>query len=612
MNHNITKTNAQPVRNHDFYHGSDRANQTSIHTSYETDSRTQHSMHEHRDHDNDSITNTFANLNLYDPPRASHTDSLTADKQNEASTTIDPNNGSNTSKASPEQHHKVPPSSMYGQSTPNGPPFVHTPYQYLPYGFPYLYYGMPPINPYPNPSNMENSKTKPVSMSEPISPNMYPHHQMYTFPQADTSIPFSVFPVPQQQPIIDHYRNVPYALNPKNPSPSYPVSSSGEFPNWINTLIEHLKVNNYDDLIPNKHGVIARTPSHWEQLGLQWLFSTFVKRDFLPPWVKEAQDASVPIFTILQRAMTLAIQDTVITLIMRKLRNLNYSGREPAFIFNANVQKIIQHIPTKDYIQYESLIKDALLSALLGPYTYIEKEFRTKHQQYSIQDVYNRIAAEYDYNSTEYSRSISVVPTCSYCHNKGHTITNCRIKGYHEESHDNRSTNRSSSRPTTRSTNRSTNRSTTRSYTSKPISKSKKTLNNITYTTDVENDHYWLRPNSIPVEEDKHFILDSGASATVVNSSSLLHNLDNTSQTPTISSSQSIPMDCTGKGTLKLKLYNKSIIDITAYVIPEVENNLLSTHALETNGIHVQSKRGTLENADCEVLAKYIKYQNLP
>lgn len=128
-----------------------------------------------------------------------------------------------------------------------------------------------------------------------------------------------------------------------------------------------MKVNNYADLIPNKHGVAARTPSHWEELGIQWLCSTFFKQEYFPKWVKSAQDASVPLFTILQRAMTIAIQNTDIIHIMRKLRTLKYSGCEPAFVFNANVQTIIQQIPPHDYAQYEPLTKDALLSALQGP-----------------------------------------------------------------------------------------------------------------------------------------------------------------------------------------------------------------------------------------------------
>lgn len=83
----------------------------------------------------------------------------------------------------------------------------------------------------------------------------------------------------------------------------------------------------------------------------------------------------------------------------------------------------------------------------------------------------------------------------------------------------------------------------------------------------------------VDYKQYEFLIKDSGASVTVVNSDALLHNLDQYSKTPTISSPQSILMNCTGKGTLKLKFYDQSIIDIPAYVLPEVENNLLSTNA---------------------------------
>ncbi|KAG0672576.1 hypothetical protein C6P45_000006 [Maudiozyma exigua] len=69
-------------------------------------------------------------------------------------------------------------------------------------------------------------------------------------------------------------------------------------------------------------------------------------------------------------------------------------------------------------------------------------------------------------------------------------------------------------------------------------------------------------------------LIHSGASVAVVNSDELLHDLDQSSKTPPISSSQSIPINCTGKGILKLKFYDKSIINIPAYVTPEVEHNL--------------------------------------
>ena len=98
----------------------------------------------------------------------------------------------------------------------------------------------------------------------------------------------------------------------------------------------------------------------------------------------------------------------------------------------------------------------------------------------------------------------------------------------------------------------------------------------------------------------------------MVKSGNLLHNLDSDAQTPHISSSQSIPMKCTGQGTLTLKFYDQSMIAIPAYVIPELEHNLLSTDALEAQGIFMQPQQGTLENRNDDLLAKYVKYNNLP
>lgn len=71
-------------------------------------------------------------------------------------------------------------------------------------------------------------------------------------------------------------------------------------------------------------------------------------------------------------------------------------------------------------------------------------------------------------------------------------------------------------------------------------------------------------------------------------------------------------MKCIGKGKLKLKFYDQSMIDIPAYVIPELEHNLISTDALEKKGIFMQPQQGTLENRDGDQLAKYVKFNNLP
>ncbi|XP_003667543.2 gag protein NDAI_0A01420, partial [Naumovozyma dairenensis CBS 421] len=356
------------------HHGSDRATHTGLHTSAAPDPRT----HEQSE---PSLINNFADLNLHDIPRASHIQSFNFPQQ-EASTTVGPNKSTSSNK------DKVPPS-MYEQSTPKNVPFMHAPY-------PYHYYGMPPPQGYyyPYPA-MNHNMAPPSHMSAPPSPHVYSQ------PMYNNHLPIpQTFSQPPLQPIVNHYRDVPHALNPQNPSPLYPISSTGEFSNWIRTLMDHLKSAQYGDLIPNKHGVAARTPSHWEELGLQWLFSTYVKKDFYPKWVKQAQEASVPLFTILQRAMTLAMQATDITIIMRKLRDLHFEGKEPAFIFNANVQSIISQIDTKELTQYEPLIKDCILNALAGPYSTINKEFRTSQSPYSISDIYTRISAEYDYITT--------------------------------------------------------------------------------------------------------------------------------------------------------------------------------------------------------------------
>ncbi|CCD24380.1 uncharacterized protein NDAI_0D00660 [Naumovozyma dairenensis CBS 421] len=353
---------------------------------------------------------------------------------------------------------------MYEQSTPKNVPFMHAPY-------PYHYYGMPPPQGYyyPYPA-MNHNMAPPSHMSAPPSPHVYSQ------PMYNNHLPIpQTFSQPPLQPIVNHYRDVPHALNPQNPSPLYPISSTGEFSNWIRTLMDHLKSAQYGDLIPNKHGVAARTPSHWEELGLQWLFSTYVKKDFYPKWVKQAQEASVPLFTILQRAMTLAMQATDITIIMRKLRDLHFEGKEPAFIFNANVQSIISQIDTKELTQYEPLIKDCILNALAGPYSTINKEFRTSQSPYSISDIYTRISAEYDYITTTQSAR----PKCSYCHIVGHTRDQC-FKAVAPST--------TNPIPKPKSNTRTTRSSPTHR---KQSAKSSKITNNITVDRTTEHDHYW-------------------------------------------------------------------------------------------------------------------------
>lgn len=152
----------------------------------------------------DSIAHTFTNLNLHDPPRASHPDSSPAVKINEASTTIDPNHPTAHSKTS-SKNPKVPLSSMYEHSTPNGLQFVHAPYQYQPHGYPYPYYGMPPIPHTTVHPNLNLTEQKPVSRSEPASPSMYPTPTVFTTPSYYPSFQIPFYPTLQQPPVINHY-----------------------------------------------------------------------------------------------------------------------------------------------------------------------------------------------------------------------------------------------------------------------------------------------------------------------------------------------------------------------------------------------------------------------
>ncbi|CCE63496.1 hypothetical protein TPHA_0E04090 [Tetrapisispora phaffii CBS 4417] len=117
------------------------------------------------------------------------------------------------------------------------------------------------------------------------------------------------------------------------------------------------------------------------------------------------------------------------TNIMNKLKNINYIGSEPAFIFISMIRELINPIRPEEYFHLELIIINYILNSLNGDYASIRDHF-SQPPQYTIEDIFASIRSKYEYmkmNKSINTTSTSQTDTCHTCSRPLHKRIICQL-----------------------------------------------------------------------------------------------------------------------------------------------------------------------------------------
>ena len=107
-------------------------------------------------------------------------------------------------------------------------------------------------------------------------------------------------------------------------------------------------------------------------------------------------------------------------------------------------------------------------------------------------------------------------------------------------------------------------------------------------------------------------LLDTGATVTLVNHPTMLHNLrpSNTNSIH-ITSCSNTPIPYDQEGELILTTLNGKHISIHAFYTPSIDHSILSTHDLRSHRLFLNERTNTIEDFDGSVAANIISYDGL-
>ncbi|CCK71915.1 uncharacterized protein KNAG_0I01240 [Huiozyma naganishii CBS 8797] len=230
------------------------------------------------------------------------------------------------------------------------PPLGHVPPQFTPTG----------INNIPNPGHSsQNIPYPPYNYVPPAPYVQYPYQQQQAYSAYGPSA--SVLSVQIPDP------NIPNALNPTSPNSLSFITSATGFDLWIQQLINHLRNKGYADLVPDKFGTTKRYATDGEELGITWLFTHYVKKEYYPNWIPTMKGSDLSEYDIIQTAMTKHIQKHDPGQTAWEISQLTFGPSEPAITFIGRVRRLVRYLPPDMTPLLDTLIKNGILVALKDP-----------------------------------------------------------------------------------------------------------------------------------------------------------------------------------------------------------------------------------------------------
>ena len=397
---------------------------------------------------------------------------------------------------------------------------------------------------------------------------------------------------------------VPAALNPTLCTALYEITNPGQFKQWIRVFVQHLHSQHMEHLIPDRHGIVHGQITEAETLGLNWVFSTFIKPAAYEVWVQSAVKAEVSFDQIIIEAISRYATKTNSAKIIRQLQTMIYRGSTPAFAFQAQVRSLLEplHILDETSNDVADIVKDILLSNLHGPYITIGAKYGKTTKSYTVNDIFRQLMIEYAYNHREGQKPIgqpilkTTVP-CIHCKKTNYRSKDCFYRQRETQS-PMEPNNRAEALPKSKNTLKP-KRSSTRTLTRKNHAANNVTLDE--ESSDLDDSYYLRHPKNVKNNEGE-FLLDTGARTTVVNSLHLLHDPVDPKNV-TVLTPDRAAIKIKKRGYIHLKLAGRCHVTLPAFYAPDISYNLLCVHDLERQGVYINSCKDVLEDADGTTVA---------
>ena len=383
--------------------------------------------------------------------------------------------------------------------------------------------------------------------------------------------------------------------------PLYVISQPGEFDQWLSALISHLRTSKLGHLLPNEYGSLSQPLTNGETLGLNWISANYLKKSAHPTWMTDSLKTGVTPAQTLIEAIGLHQRHNNADAMLEKLRKLKFSGDIRAFAYVAQVKQIIDPLLAMSNPALESIIKNTILRNLHGDYQPLANRFRTSITPYTIQEIFDRILAQFaafdktakPASSTSTSGGNSRRKTCTHCHATNHTTARCPKAPSAGPTPS--STGPTSYRPRSSDSKAKTKRG--------PASYVKRNHNvNLVDPDPSEDIARHLRHATPPFTPAQFLMIDSGCHTSIVNNAALLHDVKPPDATQLAASNRS-PLAVTCRGDLHLQLYNGKTLKLPAYCVPENAYNLLSTTDMEAQDAYFCATHRRIETKDEQPLA---------
>lgn len=274
-------------------------------------------------------------------------------------------------------------------------------------------------------------------------------------------------------------------------------------------------------LLPNEFGTLSQPLTNGETLGLNWISANYLKKSAHPQWMIESLKSGVPPAQTIIEALGLHMRQHDADAMLEKLRLMKYSGDIRAFAYVAQVKQIIEPLLGISNPALESIIKKTILRNLTGPYKTLADRFRTRLSSYPIQEIFDRLLAQYAATETQSTSSASKHSsqrtqkrkrTCTNCNSSNHTADRCPKL----------------TPSTSKSTSPSTSSYRPRNSAHKPSNRNKSVqhANNVNSVVPDLNEEIarHLRRAPLPSPTNKFFMIDTGCHTSIVNDENFLHN----------------------------------------------------------------------------------------
>ena len=341
-------------------------------------------------------------------------------------------------------------------------------------------------------------------------------------PVAPVAPPSGITPIPVEPSVPPPVNSeIPVGLKYDANFPLYVINQPGEFEQWISALVSHLRTSQLTHLLPNEFGTLSQPLTNGETLGLNWISANYLKKSAHPQWMIESLKSGVPPAQTIIEALGLHMRQHDADAMLEKLRLLKYSGDIRAFAYVAQVKQIIEPLLGVSNPALESIIKKTILRNLTGPYKTLADRFRTRLSSYPIQEIFDRLLAQYAATETQSTSSASK-HSSQRAQKRKRTCTNCNLSNHTAD----RCPKLTPS--TSKSTSTSTSSYRPRNSAHKPSNRNESVqhANNVNSVVPDLNEEIarHLRRAPLPSPTNKFFMIDTGCHTSIVNDENFLHN----------------------------------------------------------------------------------------